>query len=132
MLNLKSSIVKSLLSTLPARFRSLSLQTGLFGARKTLIVETLLSTTLPLLVRLRRIPEIRAHGWVFYSFASFIVARGIERVLKVWIDWYPAAARNAATHRTQFEQRADSSKTATSARDLTAGHVAIIHFKVSD
>jgi hypothetical protein len=41
------------------------------------------------LIRLRRIPEIRAHGSIFYSFAAFVIARGIERIIKVWVDWYP-------------------------------------------
>ena len=41
------------------------------------------------LIQLRRIPEIRKHRWIFYCFASFVVSRGVERLLKVWVDLYP-------------------------------------------
>jgi PAS domain S-box-containing protein len=41
------------------------------------------------LIRLRRIPQIREHRWIFFCFAAFIVVRGAGRLIKVLTDWYP-------------------------------------------
>jgi PAS domain S-box-containing protein len=41
------------------------------------------------LLKLRRIPQVREYRWIFYCFAAFVTARGAGRLIKVMVDWWP-------------------------------------------
>lgn len=39
------------------------------------------------LIKLRRIPEVRAYRWSYYIFATFILCRAVGRLVRMLVDW---------------------------------------------